>query len=238
MRLGVEVRLKLEQQKPIRTIRSFVRRAGRLTPSQRRALREFWPDYGIAYAEGYLDFSAVFGRDAPRVLEIGFGNGESLVQQAASSPDMDFIGIEVHEPGIGHCLLHAEAAGISNLRLICHDAVEVLSNQISDASLARVNIYFPDPWPKKRHHKRRILQHDFLRLAAGKIEAGGAFHISTDWESYAGQIDELIESQDGFSLSESRVHSGDNPLDRPMTKFERRGLKLGHRIWDWRLTRI
>ena len=238
MRLGVEVRLKLEQQKPIRTIRSFVRRAGRLTPSQRRALREFWPDYGIAYAEGYLDFSAVFGRDAPRVLEIGFGNGESLVQQAASSPDMDFIGIEVHEPGIGHCLLHAEAAGISNLRLICHDAVEVLSNQISDASLARVNIYFPDPWPKKRHHKRRILQDEFMQLLSRKIKAGGTVHIATDWEYYAEQIDQLVETGDRFHLSEKQVHSGDNPLDRPTTKFEARGSRRGHKSWEWRRDRI
>jgi tRNA (guanine-N7-)-methyltransferase len=221
-----------------RTIRSFVRRSGRLTASQQRALQRLWPVYGLAFSAEVLDLDATFGRAAPRILEIGFGNGETLVEQAAANPDRDFVGIEVHEPGVGHCLLQAEAAEISNLRLIRHDAVEVLAEQIPDASLQRVNLYFPDPWPKKRHHKRRILQPDFLQLLARKIEPGGSLHIATDWEDYADQIDELTAAQEGFILSEKRIHSGDDPLDRPVTKFERRGLKLDHSICDWRFDRI
>ncbi len=226
------------QQERKRTVRSFVRRAGRLTPSQERALRELWPGFGIAFSQEVLGLDSLFGRKAPKVLEIGFGNGETLVEQAGANPDLDFIGIEVHEPGVGHCMLHAETAGISNLRIIRHDAIEVMRYQIPDGSLSRINLYFPDPWPKKRHHKRRILQLAFLELAAQKIEAGGTLHTATDWQNYAEQIDALIGSQEHFRLSEKRVHSGDDPLDRPTTKFEQRGRRLGHRIWDWRLARI
>jgi len=147
-----------------RPIRSFVRRSGRLTPSQQKALADLWPDIGIEYEERLLDLEAVFGRKAPTVVEIGFGNGDTLVQQASDNPDKNYIGIEVHEPGIGHCLLSAKKAGISNLRLLMHDAIDVFTEQIPLASLSRVNLYFPDPWPKKRHHKRRIVQHDFLEL--------------------------------------------------------------------------
>ena len=221
-----------------RTVRSFVKRAGRKTAAQERALQELWPEYGIAYLEEPLDFGSVFGRAAPRVLEIGFGNGETLVEQATVNPTADYLGIEIHEPGVGHCMLCAEEARISNIRLIRYDAIEVMRFQIPDDSLSRINLYFPDPWPKKRHHKRRIFQLDFLELSAQKIEAAGTLHIATDWENYADHIDTLIESQKHFRLSEKRVHCGDDPLDRPITKFERRGLKLGHRIWDWRLTRI
>ena len=227
-----------EQQEGMRTTRSFVRRSGRLTPAQKRALRELWPSYGLDYAGEFLDLVSTFGRVAPRVLEIGFGNGETLVEQASDNPTMDFIGVEVHEPGIGHCLLHARAAGVSNLRLIRHDAIEVMRWQIPDESLSRVNVYFPDPWPKKRHHKRRLLQSEFLELAAQKVEAGGTLHVATDWKNYAEQVDTLFESLERFELSERRVHYGDEPLDRSTTKFERRGRELGHKIWDWRLTRI
>ena len=222
----------------MRTVRSFVRRAGRMTPAQGRALRELWPEYGLEFSEDSLDFESVFGRAAPRVLEIGFGDGETLVEQAAANPAADYIGIEVHEPGIGHCMLHAEEAGITNIRLICYDAIEVMRFQIPDNSISRINLYFPDPWPKKRHHKRRILQLAFLQFAAQKIEAGGTFHIATDWENYAEQIDALIRSQEHFRLAERHAHRGDDPLKRPITKFERRGLRLGHKICDWRLTRI
>ena len=234
----MEVALPAHKQQRKRTIRSFVKRAGRMTPAQGRALRELWPNYGIAYSEEPLDLDSVFGRAAPRVLEIGFGNGETLVEQASADPASDYIGIEVHEPGVGHCMLHAEKAKVSNIRLIRYDAIDVLRNQIPDKSLRRMNLYFPDPWPKKRHHKRRILRLSFLEHAARKIEPDGTLHIATDWENYAEEIDALIESQECFSLSEKRAHSGDDPLDRPVTKFERRGLKLGHKIFDWRLTRI
>ena len=226
------------QQETRRTVRSFVRRAGRLTPAQANALQELWPAFGIHSSDELIDLDAVFGRAAPRVLEIGFGNGETLIEQAAANPSMDFIGVDVHEPGVGHCLLQAQAAGISNLRLIRRDAIDVLRQQIPDVSLRRTNLYFPDPWPKKRHHKRRILQHDFLQMLSRKIEPGGTFHIATDWQDYAEQIDELIASDDNFRLSERRAHRGDDPLDRSTTKFERRGLRQGHKIWDWRLTRI
>ena len=221
-----------------RPVRSFVRRAGRLTASQQRALDELWPLWGVDYSPAELDLDALFGRRAPRVLEIGFGNGESLVQQATDHPERDFIGIEVHEPGVGHCLLAIREAGIRNLRLIAHDAVDVLSHQVPPASLERINLYFPDPWPKKRHHKRRILQPAFVELCAERLVAGGALHIATDWANYAEHIDETMAGSGRFTCAERRQHGGDAPLDRPRTKFERRGLRLGHRIWDWRFDRV
>lgn len=217
-----------------RPIRSFVRRAGRLTPSQQRALDDFWPSCGIDYAAQHLDFEKLFGRAAPVVLEIGFGNGETLVQQATENPDFDYLGIEVHVPGIGHCLIAARAAGIANLRLVAHDALDVLETQISPGALRRINLYFPDPWPKKRHHKRRIVQPSFLALCADRLESNGTLHIATDWANYAEHIDGVLADSDLFECSERREHDGSRSLDRPMTKFERRGLKKGHRIWDWR----
>ena len=220
-----------------RTIRSFVRRAGRLTPSQQRALEELWPIFGLDNGADFLDLEGVFGNAAPIVLEIGFGNGDTLVQQATENPDKNYIGIEVHEPGVGHCLLQARDANISNLRLIVHDAIEVLTNQIPLESLSRVNLYFPDPWPKKRHHKRRIVQHDFLSLIAARLEAGGTLNVATDWAAYAEHIDEIIAQSDRFFCSERYQHDGEQPLDRPRTKFERRGLKKGHRICDWCFTK-
>lgn len=220
-----------------RTIRSFVRRAGRMTPSQQRALDDLWPAFGIEYSESTLDFESVFGRNAPVVLEIGFGNGETLVQQAAERQDADFVGIEVHEPGVGHCLLQARDAAVTNLRLIRHDAIEVLQHQIPPGSLSRVNLYFPDPWPKKRHHKRRIVQPAFLDLVADRLISGGSLHIATDWANYAEHIDETMKGCDRFECVEEREHDGDRALDRPRTKFERRGLTKGHRIRDWHFVR-
>lgn len=217
-----------------RTIRSFVRRTGRITASQEKALEELWPHFGVEYRDEMLDLSGLFGRDALRTLEIGFGNGDSLVQQARESPDRDFIGIEVHEPGVGHCLIEAKAAGLENLRLIAHDAIEVLQQQIPQGSLGRINLYFPDPWPKKRHHKRRIVQPAFLQSCANRLVPGGSLHIATDWANYAEHIDEMLKSCERFSPGKRREHDGDRPLDRPRTKFERRGLRKGHRIWDWR----
>ena len=217
-----------------RTIRSFVRRAGRLTDSQKRALKELWPVYGLDYREQRLEFAALFGRTALVVFEIGFGNGETLVEQAAESPEKDFVGVEVHEPGVGHCLLQARTAGVGNLRVIMHDAIEVLKNQVPPGSLDRINLYFPDPWPKKRHHKRRIVQDTFVKLVADRLGDGGALHIATDWANYAEHIDDTLSGSTLFTCAERREHDGDSPLDRPQTKFERRGLSKGHRIWDWR----
>lgn len=218
-----------------RTVRSFVRRTGRITDAQKEAVERLWPRYGLDLPSGEIDLDELFGRRAARVLEIGFGNGESLVRQAAAHPSLDFLGIEVHRPGIGHCLLEAEAANIDNLRVACCDAVEALKQNIPERSLARANLYFPDPWPKKRHHKRRLLQEAFLTLIATKLVERGSFYVATDWENYAVHIDEVVAASEQFSVRERRVHDGDRPLNRPTTKFERRGLALGHRIFEWQL---
>jgi len=231
------VRLARQDWPHKRPIRSFVRRTGRQTPSQQKALETYWPVLGIEYKAQQLDLGAVFGREAPTVLEIGFGNGDTLVQQATENPDKNYIGIEVHEPGVGHCLLKATEAGISNLRLLMHDAIDVLTQQIPLASLSRVNLYFPDPWPKKRHHKRRIVQHDFLTLIADRLQDDGTLNIATDWANYAEHIDEILAESDRFSCTLRRKHAGDQPIDRPRTKFERRGLKKGHQICDWIFTK-
>lgn len=208
-----------------------------MTDSQQRALRELLPRYGVRFDRAPLDLDAVFGRQAPRVLEVGFGNGDSLLAMAASNPDRDYLGVEVHQPGVGHCLLGIERAGLDNLRVISHDAIDVLREQVPEASLARVNLYFPDPWPKKRHHKRRIVTPAFLDVVAERLVPGGALHMATDWQNYAEHIDGLLARPSPFDVDERREHAGDRPLDRPATKFEARGLKLGHRIWDWRLLR-
>jgi tRNA (guanine-N7-)-methyltransferase len=209
-----------------------------MTAAQERALERLWPRFGVDHAHDPLGLDALFDRQARRVLEIGFGDGETLVLQAAEHPDLDFLGVEVHRPGIGHCLLRAAATDLYNLRLIAHDAVEVLEYQLPRESLDRINIYFPDPWPKKRHHKRRLLQADFLALVAGRLKPGGALCIATDWRDYADHIDDLLAAGNLFSLLERREHAGDRPLDRPVTRFERRGLTAGHTIVDWHLVRI
>ena len=223
-----------EKQGFKRTVRSFVRRTGRITGSQQRALAELWPVMGVEYAPAPLDMRALFGRDAPLTVEIGFGNGDSLVQLAAQHPEHNFLGIEVHEPGIGHCLIAAREAGVEHLRLIAQDAVDVLTHQLAPGSISRLNLYFPDPWPKKRHHKRRILQPGFVDLVHSRLVPGGTLHIATDWRNYAEHIDELFADSALFKLDERREHDGDRPLDRSATKFEKRGLRKGHRIWDWR----
>lgn len=226
------------QENRRRKIRSFVRRPGRMTDSQARARQEHWPLFGVDYSETQLDCASLFGRDAPVVLEIGFGNGDTFVEQAAGNPDNNYLGIEVHEPGVGHCLRQLAERELANVRLIAHDAVEVLEQQIAEAALTRVNIYFPDPWPKKRHHKRRLLQPAFLHLLATRLSEGGALCIATDWQNYAEHIDEVTDRCDVFSLDLRREHGGEAPLDRPTTKFERRGLGKGHRIVDWQLLRV
>ena len=208
-----------------------------MTASQEKALAELWPDYGIEFTESPLDLDGIFGRSVDKVLEIGFGNGETLVQAASAHPELDYVGIEVHEPGVGHCLIRARESGVGNLRVIAHDALDVLRHQVAAGSLARINLLFPDPWPKKRHHKRRIVQPAFLSLAATALRPGGELFIATDWENYADHIDETMAACAAFTLAERRDHEGDQPLDREMTKFEARGLRKGHRIRDWRYVR-
>ena len=217
---------------PRRTIRSFVQRAGRITPAQERALEELWPRVGIAYAPGVLDLDTVFGRRARRVLEIGIGDGETLLALAAAHPDTDFLGVEVHRPGVGHCLLGIEAASLGNVRLVAHDAVEVLEHQLPDASLDELLLYFPDPWPKKRHHKRRIVQPGFVELVARKLRPGGVFRLATDWAPYATHMLEVLRESASFANASPAGDYVPRPGSRPLTKFERRGERLGHEVFD------
>lgn len=217
---------------PQRRIRSFVRRTGRVTIAQKRALRKYWPNYGLDYEPSPLDLERIFGRKAKRILEIGFGNGELLITSATAYPQTDFVGVEVHEAGVGHCLLRLHELSLTNVRLIRHDAIDVLNRQIPDRALHGVNLFFPDPWPKKRQHKRRIVQPDFVALLGRKIEVGGYFHTTTDWENYAAHIDETVSANSSFRVTETMASK------RPETKFELRGKLLGHEIWEQIYERI
>jgi tRNA (guanine-N7-)-methyltransferase len=216
---------------PVRRIRSFVRREGRLTPGQQKALQAGWPRYGLD-ATQMLDYRAVFGRDAPVTLEIGFGNGASLAHMAANEPASDFIGIEVHRPGVGRLLRELAARDLHNVRVICADAVEVLEGAVPDASLERVLLFFPDPWPKKKHHKRRIVQPAFIALLARKLKPGGLLHMATDWLPYAEHMLELMEASDDFVNCAGPGQYSRRPDYRPVTKFEHRGERLGHAVRD------
>lgn len=216
----------------MRKVRSFVLREGRLTPGQQRALEVLWPAYGLERSAGMLVPSAVFGREAPRVLEIGYGMGASLVEMAASAPDMDFIGIEVHRPGVGALLMAIEEQGLNNLRSYCDDAVDVLAECVPDGSLTRVQLYFPDPWHKKKHHKRRIVQPEFVALVQRKLATGGQFHMATDWEDYAGHMRDVMQASSGWANRAAEGDFSPRPPWRPETKFERRGARLGHGVWD------
>jgi len=220
------------ENKHLRTIRSFVKREGRLTAGQQKALDTQWPLYGIGYGEQAINLGQLFGRTAPRVLEIGFGNGDSLWQMAQARPDEDYLGIEVHRPGVGHLLHLIETSGIHNIRISNHDAVEVLNNQIPDASLDRLQLFFPDPWHKKKHHKRRIVQAEFVTLVASKLKPGGIFHLATDWEHYAEHMLNIVGQCNQFENLSADNTFVDKPEQRPLTKFEKRGHRLGHGVWD------
>ncbi|MCL6404460.1 tRNA (guanosine(46)-N7)-methyltransferase TrmB [Dickeya dadantii] len=221
-----------ENGRPLRRIRSFVRRQGRLTKGQQQALDDFWPVKGVEYQNEALDFARLFGRDAPAVLEIGFGMGASLVTMAQQHPEQNFIGIEVHVPGVGACLGAAQEAGVDNLRVMCHDAVEVLERMIPDGSLAMVQLFFPDPWHKARHNKRRIVQAPFAELVRSKLSIGGVFHMATDWEPYAQHMLEVMSSLAGYRNLSDHNDYVPRPASRPLTKFEARGQRLGHGVWD------
>lgn len=216
----------------ISKVKSYVKREGRLTNGQAKALDTYWPTKGIEYQESQLDLAAVFGREAPVVMEIGFGMGKSLVTMASEAPELNFIGIEVHRPGVGACLGDAGELGVENLRVMEHDAVEVLKNMIPDGSLHRLQLFFPDPWHKKRHHKRRIVQPDFVQLVRSKLAIGGTFHMATDWEPYAQFMAEVMNNADGYTNTAADGDYVPRPDYRPITKFEVRGQKLGHGVWD------
>jgi len=203
-----------------------VQRIGRITEAQKRAFDVLWQSYGIDYNGQPIDLTAVFGRDARRTLEIGFGAGTSLVKTAERYPEQDFLGIEVHEPGVGRCMREVHEAGITNLKIVCHDAIEVLRDQIADNSIDAFNLFFPDPWHKKRHHKRRIVQAEFIATLSSKLRSGGNFHVATDWPPYAEHIQLIMQEQQHFQET-----AGDTPW-RPATRFENRGVKLGHSIWE------
>jgi len=215
-----------------RRIRSFVLRAGRITSAQARALSELWRDYGLDAGNTALDLDGVFGRSAARCLEIGFGTGEVIGTLAQANPHIDYLGIEVHRPGVGRLLLWAEHARLTNLRVICHDAVDVMRDLLADQSLDEILVFFPDPWHKKRHHKRRLIAPDFVACAASKMRTGGVLRLATDWQDYAEQMLQVCNANTQLeSLSPDATYVP-RPDFRPATRFERRGERLGHGVWD------
>ena len=213
-----------------RPIRSFVLRQGRVSNAQRRAHEMLTPKYGIPFSENPLDLDQIFGRSAPRFLEIGFGMGETTAAIAQAHPHYDYLAIEVHTPGVGSLLKQLEALGLTNVRIVQHDVVEVLKQMLPSDCLDGVHIFFPDPWPKVRHHKRRLIQPKFIALLGGHLKHGGYIHAATDWENYAGQILEVLSNEP--QLANTAVNYAPRPEYRPLTKFEQRGLRLGHGVWD------
>lgn len=222
----------LEEVSNKRTIRSFVLRMGRMTPSQKIAYEKLWSQFGLTIEQGMIDGDALFGRSAPTVLEIGFGMGDSLIAMAQAAPDINFIGIEVHRPGVGRLLRLAAEKELTNIRVFAEDAIEVLRDCIPDASLDRVQLFFPDPWPKKKHHKRRIVQSEFIGLVRTKVKLGGIFHAATDWENYAEHMMQVLSNEPGWENRAGQNQFSEKPDYRPSTKFEIRGERLGHEVRD------
>jgi tRNA (guanine-N7-)-methyltransferase len=215
-----------------RAIRSFVTRAGRITEAQVRALEDLWPKYGVEFAAETLDCDVAFGRRAPRTVEIGFGNGENLTRLAAAHPERDYLGIEVHRPGVGRLLLALEEGQLSNVRVVCHDAVEVLRGQIALQSLDEVVILFPDPWPKKRHHKRRLVQGAFIELVTERLRPDGILRMATDWQPYAEEMLAVLTANPQLRNLAPDGAYVPRPTERTATRFEKRGERLGHDVWD------
>jgi tRNA (guanine-N7-)-methyltransferase len=214
-----------------RSIRSFVTRAGRITEAQQRALEELWPKYGVEFSAQPLDLDALFARHAPRVVEIGFGNGENIAALATSRRERDYLGIEVHRAGVGRLMLAAETEQLTNLRIVCHDAVEVLEHQIAAGSLDEVLILFPDPWHKKRHHKRRLIQPAFVSTLVSRLKPAGVLRLATDWEAYALQMLEVLGANASLANLSDKGFI-ERPAERITTRFEKRGARLGHGVWD------
>jgi tRNA (guanine-N7-)-methyltransferase len=227
-----------QEGKYIRKVRSFVKREGRLTKAQARALELHWQDMGLNHQDGLIDPRALFNNDNPIVLEIGFGMGKSLVEMAQNSPELNFIGIEVHKPGVGACIALAQEQEVNNLKVYEHDAIEVLADCIPDASLSTVQLFFPDPWHKKKHHKRRIVQPDFVQTIRAKLNPSGVFHMATDWENYAQCMLEDMSGAPGYNNLSPTNDYVPRPDSRPLTKFENRGQNLGHGVWDIQFQRI
>ncbi|ATW44255.1 tRNA (guanosine(46)-N7)-methyltransferase TrmB [Glaesserella parasuis] len=217
----------------LRKVRSFVLRTGRLSDYQRNMMNNNWENLGLDYQNTPFDFEAIFGNGNPVVLEIGFGMGRSLVEMAEQNPDRNYIGIEVHTPGVGACIAYALEKGVKNLRVICHDATEILRDSIADGSLGGLQLYFPDPWQKAKHHKRRIVQPEFVTRVLTKLSPNGFIHFATDWENYAEHMLEVLRQFDASLQNTSETNDFiPRPDFRPLTKFEERGHKLGHSVWD------
>ena len=217
---------------PKRAIRSYVLRTGRMTSGQQQAYDEGWRQWGLRYADGSLNVANCFGREGPTVLEIGFGMGHSLLAQAQAAPLSNFIGIEVHTPGVGKLIQDMEAQSVGNIRIYRHDAVEVLRDCIADSSLDTIQVFFPDPWHKRKHQKRRLIQSTFVEQLRTKLKLGGLLHLATDWEDYARQMMRVLSAADGFENISGVGEYAPRPDNRPLTKFEKRGECLGHGVWD------
>lgn len=222
----------MEPEKHLRKVRSFVHRESRMTPRQKRAMDELWPAFGITLSSEAIDLPVIFGRDAVRSLEIGLGMGDALLAMAQRYPDRDFVGIDVHRPGVGNALDVGRSLGLSNVRMIVADAVEALKHNIADASFDAVYIFFPDPWPKTRHHKRRLISPEFVDLLSRKLKPGGAIHLATDWEAYAVWMMEVLSASAAFENLSGIGAFAPRCEDRALTKFEARGQRLGHGVWD------
>lgn len=221
-----------EQKQQRRPIRSYVLREGRLTRGQQRAFEGLWPRFGIDFHHRRLDLARLYGNSNPVHLEIGFGNGESIARMAGANPDNNYLGVEVHRPGVGRLLLQIAESRLTNLRIIRHDAVEVLDHCLDDASLEAIYLFFPDPWHKRRHHKRRILQPGFVTRLARVIRPGGIFHAATDWEDYAEQMMSVLTASADFQNCAGEGAFTSRPEYRSPTRFEKRGRRLGHGVWD------